>query len=136
MDAGSGIDAYRFGFHGEELVPNLVESGKVGHISEVDVDLENIFQAAAGRLQDSFQVLESLAGSILDGASDQSLGCRVDSDTAAAEDQPIICNGLGELRQRRRGCRGADDALAGHVGSESGGGGWGTSRGLEAKQCN
>jgi len=53
--------AYRLGVLSEELVVDLVDGGKVLHVVQEDVDLDNILQAASGLLKHSSKVLERLS---------------------------------------------------------------------------
>ena len=106
---------YRLLLHGEELIPGLVESAKVGHVGQVDVDLEDVVQAAAAGLQDGLEVEQGAAGAVLDGAGDDLLGLGVHADGAAAEDDAVVDGGLGELGERR-GRRGGADGGLGHCG--------------------
>lgn len=56
-----GTTTHRLGVKGEELVVRLVHGRKVGHLGDVDVDLDGVAEAAAGRLEDGGEVLEGLA---------------------------------------------------------------------------
>ncbi|CAH0046036.1 unnamed protein product [Clonostachys solani] len=102
---------HRLGILREELVVRLVGGGKVGHVGQVDVDLEHAVDAAAAGLEHGGQVAQALARAVLDGALDEGLGLGVHADGAAAEEEAVVVDALGELgegRGRRRGAhRGA-----------------------------
>ena len=56
----SGGNTYRLWLLGEELIISLVHGGKVVHLGQEDVHLDNIVDAAAGLVEDSREVLEGL----------------------------------------------------------------------------
>lgn len=54
-------NSYRFWLPDEELVVDLVHGSKVAHVGEKDVNLDDVLEAAARRIEDGRQVLECLA---------------------------------------------------------------------------
>lgn len=55
------MKTHRLGIEGKELVVGLVHGGEVGHLGDVDVDLDDVAEAAPRGLEDGGEVLESLA---------------------------------------------------------------------------
>lgn len=70
--------------------------GEVGHVGDEDVDLDDLGDGGTGLLEDGLEVLDALAGELLDGARDD-VAVDVGGDLARAVDcvGGFDCLGLG-----------------------------------------
>lgn len=79
---------------GEVLLEDAVHLGKVGHVVEEDVDLDDLLDRGVGFFQDGDDVLAALGGLVGDVALDQGASL-VGGDLAGDEDIGTGDDGLG-----------------------------------------
>ena len=68
--------------------------GKVGHVGDEDINLDNLLNRRAGLLQDGLQVLDAGGGLLLDRTFDE-IALYVTGDLAGAVDGGLSLDGLG-----------------------------------------
>lgn len=75
-------------------VPNIMTHSKVVHVTEEDVDFDNLVDVRASSNEDGLEVADASSGLLLDGAPDQvALGVKM--DLARAVDCRRGLDGLG-----------------------------------------
>lgn len=84
----------------KELLIGSVHLGKVGHISQEDIDLDDLGHLGPGGAQDGLDVVAAGLGLLADGAGHQGAG-GVGGDLARDEDCAVGADCLGLYGGRR-----------------------------------
>ena len=98
----------------EELFPHLVEWGEVAQIGDKHLRLHDVFEVAAGCLQDAANVIQDVARLLLHVGAARHPGAVVRGDLACGIHCFASENALAVVRHRRR-CLGAGNHAPRHV---------------------
>lgn len=99
---------------GEELLIGSVHLGEVGHISEEDVDLEDLVNTGPGSVQNGLDVIAAGLCLFADVALDEVAGS-ISGNLAGDEELAVGTDSLGVGAGRRAGTRCENGGHARHV---------------------